>query len=188
MIKFDQSFLSAYMKMKLHYQEGWAPHLVNEAIEFIEDKIKDNFEILELGAGSSTIWFAQRVKKVLSFEHDKKYFLLIKYFIDSAGIKNIELYYDPNYPRNGVGNISGPFDVILIDGRGRVRNTLNALKLLKKGGYFILDDSQRKRYEKAKKYLNNLEWPRKDFIIDEANPFGAIFMTSIWHNREKNAH
>lgn len=172
--------IRTYMRMKTHYEFDFRPHLVPRAIRFIESKLSDKSMILELGSGSSTIWFAKLAKKVISYEHDINHFDILATLLDFFHIKNIELIYSPHYPTKGIKGREEKFDIILIDGRGRVKNTRSAIKYLKCGGYFILDDSNRNRYRHAHALLNSKNWPRYDFKIEEKNPFGLVFMTSIW--------
>ncbi len=49
------------------------------------------------------------------------------------------------------------FDFILIDGRARVSCSLKAIDKLKPGGIFVLDNSERRRYEKVHSLLKT--WP-----------------------------
>ena len=41
-------------------------------------------DVLEFGSGMSTLWFAQRVKRLCSIEHDSKWFKDIKSRLDSS--------------------------------------------------------------------------------------------------------
>jgi len=179
-------------------EDGWKPHIVAVgATRFLESIITKDFEILELGSGSSTLWFASRAKKIISYEHNETWYQLVIDEIKNRGITNVDIRYDPNYPKEGIKNIKDNFNIILIDGRGRVRNLMITYKLLKPRGYFILDDSQRDKYKEGIKFLDDLGWKRKDFLIkdkkeymirDQAiygNDFDRSFlhtepMTSIW--------
>ena len=42
-------------------------------------------------------------------------------------------------------------DMAFIDGRGRVRSCLDALRIIKSGGWLVLDDSDRERYAEARR-------------------------------------
>ena len=43
-------------------------------IEFLENRIKLNFNVFEYGSGSSTFWWAKRVNRLYSCEHDEIWF------------------------------------------------------------------------------------------------------------------
>ena len=45
------------------------PLLNLATVDFLQKIITKNFKILEIGSGSSTIWFAKRVKYIVSYEH-----------------------------------------------------------------------------------------------------------------------
>lgn len=102
--------------------------------KFIENFLQKNDILLEWGSGNGTIYFSSLVKKLISLEHDKDYYDIIKKTIDAYQIKNIDLYYIPgtkvkdqkkerhiafadyiNFPiKNNL-----KFDKVLIDGRAR---------------------------------------------------------------------
>ncbi len=80
--------------------------------------------------------------------------------------KNYLNYYNKvnKYPDNF-------FDFVMIDGRARVRCGLNAMVKLKSGGIFVLDNSERQRYNPLHKALNF--WPK-------VNTTNGITNTTIW--------
>jgi len=130
------------------------------------DQFDKEMDILEVGAGGSTVWLAKRAKSVLSYEHDKHWHALVESKLREAGLKNCELIYDPNYPNVGIGEKSREFDMIIIDGRGRVLSMRTTYRLVKLGGYLILDDSQRSRYAEGKALLNSPTWKRIELHIE----------------------
>ena len=62
----------------IDYNSNPLPWYSYAAIEFIEDKLKSDFRVFEYGSGQSTLWYAQRVKEVISVEHNPDYFCQIK--------------------------------------------------------------------------------------------------------------
>lgn len=151
------------------------PWLVPASVIYIETILTPESMILEAGAGASTIWFAKRAKAVLSFEHNKSWFNDVKETLDHHGIKNVDLRHDPGYPKKGLA-IEGLFDVILIDGRGRVRTTMSILKNLKVGGHLILDNAERAKYSKIMQAMRVLGYP---MIM-----FREKWTTIIWRKLE----
>ncbi len=134
------------------------PWLVPASVIFLEAILTPESKVLEAGAGASTSWFAQRAKSVLSFEHNNSWFNNVKETLEHKGIENVDLRYAPDYPKKGLA-IEGEFDVILIDGRGRVKTTMSILKNLRPGGYLILDNAERPKYSKIIQAMRVLKWP-----------------------------
>lgn len=134
--------------------------------QFLERTVTREMDILEVGAGASTVWLATRVRSVRSYEHDNRWCAVVQSKLREAGLKNCELVYDPNYPNIGIGEKTKEFDMIIIDGRGRVKSIVTTYRLLKPGGYLILDDSQRTRYAEGKTFLDSLDWERIELKIE----------------------
>lgn len=147
------------------------PWLVSDSVIFIDSILTDESKVLEAGAGASTVWFALRAESVLSFEHNKSWYDNVKETIKHAGVENVDLRFIPDYPKKGL-DISGSFDVILIDGRGRVRTTMSVLKNLKVGGYLILDNAERPKYKPIIKAMRSLNYP--------SIQFADKWTTAIW--------
>lgn len=143
--------------------EKTKPWLVHEAIIFLEAILTKKSLVLETGSGASTIWFANRARSVLSFEHNKTWYKNVKETLEHKGIKNVELKYVPDYPKKGL-DLKGLFDVILIDGRGREKSFMSVLRNLKIGGYLILDNAERSRYKNIIGIMSSLGYPKMIFI------------------------
>lgn len=143
------------------------PWLVNEAILFLSQLTFNypNMKIFETGAGGSTLWFARRASYVVTFEHSKKWYNRVKRSLEAGKFNNVNLIFAPDYPKKGIPVIEKEiYDLILIDGRGRVKSILTVHPALKPGGYLILDNSDRKKYAPAMKFLTNRDWPVIHFI------------------------
>ena len=154
---------------------------------------------LEYGSGFSTKYFARKLKKLISIEHNSEWYKKVKRNLEENKINNVDYflfpkedhpesqddldiylnehdeyeskesfrkYYDKvkEYPNNY-------FDFILIDGRARIYCGLNSILKLKKGGIFILDNSERKRYEPLLTALES--WPKVNTTNGRTN-------TTIW--------
>lgn len=140
--------------------EPWFTH---GAIKFLEKILNKNMVIMEYGAGGSTGWFAQRTKHLISIEHNKKWYNSIYNYLRSKNINNVDLMHIGLY--SGYINIidhMGLFDFISIDGRKRSECIQHAHTHVNIGGYILLDDAERKGYQRAIKiYL--ARWKRFDF-------------------------
>jgi len=129
---------------------------------FLERNITRETDILEIGAGGSTVWLAKRAKSIRSYEHDSRWYALVQSKLKDAGLGNCELIHDPNYPELGIKENSREFDMIIIDGRGRVKSIKTTYQLLRPGGYLMLDDSERTRYAEGKALLDALGWEKTE--------------------------
>lgn len=154
------------------------PWLNSTVIAFLQRIITKDFRILELGAGVSTVWFAKRAGYVLSYENNKEWFDSVTEELKKAGLKNCKLIFDPAYPKNGIQDLQGQFNLILIDGRGRVKNTAVTMVHVKPGGYLMLDDSQRGRYNTIRELLS--AWGKIELIEP-----GVARTTTVWKRRDK---
>lgn len=149
---------------------GSTPWLQPAAIAALEEILEPHFEALETGAGGSTIWLASRVKHVVTLEHDPVWHSAVARELQLHGLTNVDLKLSPFYPSEGIPSGLGPFDLVLIDGRGRVQSCRTAR--VKPGGYLILDNSEREHYAPALQLLDARGWERTDYI--------GQWTTTIW--------
>jgi len=178
--------LDCYVKMRTHFGVELRPHLIDGAIELLEHNITADTEVLEIGAGSSTVWFAEHAGHVTSFENNRDFYNTVLEELVARGLDNVQLQFMPDYPTKGIG-IKGVdlFDVIVIDGRGRVHCVQECYKLLAPGGLLVLDDSQRPKYKTAINLLDGLGWECRHFEIDFTNDYGYRPRTSVWRRGKK---
>jgi predicted O-methyltransferase YrrM len=143
---------------------------------------------LEYGSGKSTLFFAARLKKLVSIEHNKEWYDFVNNLLKAKNVINVEYVYAPknlklkdatllfhdshdikdsnfrirsdyeNYFEVVNKYPDNYFDFILIDGRARVECTFNSIAKLKQGGIMVLDNSERKRYQPVHKRL--ADWPK----------------------------
>src|SRR5690349_2657114 len=117
------------------------PWLTDEAINWLEETLQPSWTILETGAGGSTVFFAQRVKHVITYEHDQGWHDKIAADLKERGLENVELKLHRDYPLNGLGGALSAahpsVDLAFIDGRGRVRSVSDAINILQPGGYLL---------------------------------------------------
>ena len=144
------------------------PWLKPDVISYIDSLIGIDSEVLEAGAGGSTFWFAARVRRVISYENNRDWHETMNAKIIKDGFKNIELIFDKKYPKEGIKRPGESFDLIFIDGRGRVKTMKTVYQLLKPDGHLVLDDSTRRRYRSGINFLNGIGWKRvAEFSGDE---------------------
>jgi len=127
------------------------------AIDFLEGFIEPRMTVFEYGSGGSTIFFARRVRSVLSVEDNAKWFELVSSRLQAKGLGNASLKLCPFDFKSAAGFDESDylrampddrFDVIVVDGSEEwnlVRPICfeKAEHHVKKGGIIVVDDSWR---------------------------------------------
>jgi predicted O-methyltransferase YrrM len=134
--------------------------------------ISKDFNILETGSGGSSLFFLQRCKTLTSLEHDKKWILELENKISFANYKNrwslvlrdlkTDSLNDSPYLDFLTTQKDESFDLISIDGRLRNESLKIASYKLKRGGFILLDNSDRNEYKQGIEFINSLGWSRQD--------------------------
>jgi tRNA A58 N-methylase Trm61 len=151
------------------------PWLVPAAVQFLGTILRPDFVVFETGSGGSTLWLADRVSKVFSFEHDAEWFNEINKEIKKKNIQNVVLTLAPDYPKHGFSLKDMQFDFILVDGRGRVKTIKTIFSSLRSGGYLCLDNSERPRYQSAIDFL--------DASCSSKAIFKKDWQTTMWEKK-----
>lgn len=142
------------------------PWMTYPAIEFLQKSIRPHHEIFEFGCGASTLFFASRVRKVTSLETNKRWLELIK---EKLPTKNVEITLmedglENDLYQNFAKDCGQKFDFIIIDSLKRFQCAKNSITALKPNGTIILDDSERKNYQKIFDFLATQNFIALDFI------------------------
>ena len=140
------------------------PWMTYPAIDFLKKNLNKNHEIFEFGCGSSTLFFAQRVKQVTGIETREKWFAMLK----SANLSNVEIILMEDGLTNDLyqkfaKNSEKKFDFIIVDSIKRFLSATNSIDALKPGGSIILDDSERDNYKKIFNFFAEKNFSRQDF-------------------------
>ena len=140
------------------------PWLAPGAVKFLDEHLRKDMVLFEWGSGRSTIWFSERVKKVISIEYHEGWAKKVANQLSDKGIGNVDLRYIPlqhplkaptpkYYPKtpNYVAEIQrfekASLDVIIVDGHYRLTCVDKCLPYLKNGGYLVIDNSNRETLE-----------------------------------------
>ncbi len=151
------------------------PWLVPDSILFLEKILTKNSMVIETGSGGSTVWLAQRVLKVVTFEHKKSWMDATQNRLNELKLKNVQFFHDPDYPTKGIGHQSAYlYDLALIDGRGRVKSIQTIFPKVKPGGYICLDNSERPKYQPAVKMLDKTCFSKSTFNKEWETSFWKI--------------
>lgn len=160
------------------------PWFVKEAVAFLETIITKDLFVLEVGSGSSTVWFAERVKGVISFEESEVWYRLICDKLAEKGLNNVSIHLGKEI---NMFESDDFFDIGVIDGGVpglRMLYVDKVISLLKSGGYLVFDNSDHRVYRDEVKIIDSMDWDRKDFKgkgygTNPAHPW----MTSVWRKQ-----
>lgn len=160
------------------------PWFTYSSIHFLTNKIEREYSVFEYGSGNSTIWFSERVNSIVSVEHDDNWYSQMKekfsaYSNIDYKFKNI----NSNEYSGEILNYKGEFNIIVIDGRERVKCSMNSIKALKDDGVIIWDNSDRINYQEGYDFLLANSFKRLDFWgIGPINSYS--WCTSIFYRKE----
>lgn len=138
------------------------------AIAFFEGLLSLELEVFEFGSGRSTLWIAERVKHLISLEHNPSWHGEVVRALTRDEITNVDaryrlLIYAKEYYQNSVDWAATiceypdeSFDIVSVDGYDdtRIPSIEFAMPKVKKGGWMVVDDSH---WEKLKPGLDLLE-------------------------------
>lgn len=127
------------------------PWLHPDVIDYLAAILRPSFTVLEHGSGGSTLWFADRVKSVLAFENKAAW----KNKIDQYKKPNVLIILSDDW-MNTAAAFGGSFDLFLIDGdpmESRGLACTIAHKLVKPGGWVVLDNANRQHCVEGRKEL-----------------------------------
>lgn len=151
---------------KLHPDWPW---LTKDSILLLNKLLtKEDFG-LELGSGRSTMWFAKRVNKLISIEHDKKWFNWVLKRLKEEKLNNVIYYLKSESDYLDIfKEIEDNFlDFILIDGLKRDEAAKLSVSKLKNGGILIID---------------NINWFIPSISYSPSSKRGNNFESEIWKN------
>lgn len=161
------------------------PWMNYNVISMLESRLNKDLTLFEFGSGYSTLFYSGLVSKVVSVEHDKQWFDDIKEKLPlNAKILYREFEYGGSYCRSVI-ETEALYDVIVVDGRDRVRCVINATQCLSDRGVIVLDDSRRGKYKESVDYLTNHGFKKIDF--EGISPNGFHFDTTTIFYKNNNA-
>ncbi|MEM2613508.1 MAG: class I SAM-dependent methyltransferase [Nitrososphaerota archaeon] len=126
------------------------PWLTPQANSIIMGTLKGNELGIEFGAGISTLFLAERCKRLISIEDDPVWYYRVSSWLKKRVINNVslKLIRDKEAYINEIKKVSDEyFDFILIDGSHRLEIFINALSKVKLGGFIIFDNSDSHPYK-----------------------------------------
>ena len=142
------SRLAAESYQRRHPEVPW---LSKQGIEMLSDLLHDDDRCLEWGSGKSTPWFARRVQKLVSAEHDRAWFDRVGGELRAAGLPPDAVRLLSAEPRDRPDEspyvrvidefADGELTACYVDGEHRPACMRAAIPKLASGGVLVLDDA-----------------------------------------------
>jgi hypothetical protein len=173
-------------KTRVYNEDGQAlPWLNKHVLDKLISLQKKKWRVFEYGSGHSTLWWQDQVKEIISVEHNKNFYRIIR-----NDVKNNCIYIRRDLVKRkncdyvqSINEFDDKFSCVIVDGRNRVLCIKEAIDKVKWNGYLILDNSDRERYKEGVDLLN------KRFKIYLKSPVDTsqgitpyIWETTIWKN------
>ena len=163
------------------------------------DKLKEIIDsgevktILEFGSGASTVWLSRQPVEVISVESNKEWCSFIEEKFKEDNIKNVTLMHAPlpnHHLCKQFHNQKKTFDLVIVDDGNsgvdchRATTAIVSHKLIRPGGYLMLDNDERKCYAPVHKELSS--WEKTPFSQSGPDYCGwSGFMRGHWQSGGK---
>jgi hypothetical protein len=155
------------------------PWISYAAIHFLSQRVRPEFEVFEYGSGNSTLWWAKHVVRVVSCEHNARWYNAMAPRMPA----NVQYVHEPLENGNYAATIASyqPFDIVMIDGRDRVSCARFSVDRLKERGVIVFDNSDRDRYQPAFDLFASRGLRRLDFV--SMGPISSVpISTSVFYS------
>lgn len=139
------------------------PWITYPALRFLEPRLFPAMIVFEYGSGNSTLWWSERAAAVISCEHDKEWYADFSLKIPDNTTYLLRRAKESSVYAEEIGNYSGIFDIVVIDGRDRVNCIRNGIRALRDGGVVIWDNSDRLEDREGYDLLRAEGYRRLDF-------------------------
>ena len=140
--KLPQAILQ-WLRLDWFGQRIERPWIPPSATQVIERFLPPGAQVLEIGAGMSTLWLARRCQSMLSIEADQKWFEQLRGIIAQRGLKNVNLQY--RWQAHEMCDFSaipdGSLHFCLIDGGPRLECLRAALPKMRTDGLIYVDNT-----------------------------------------------
>ena len=167
-----KSFLEGFSQDENGFEIPWMSY---PAIEFLQQNLNKTETVFEFGCGASTLFFARNAKQVIALETNPIWYKIITEKLASKGLNNVEIILmkdgleNENYEKFACDFVTNDFkqekfDFIIVDSIKRFNCVKNSINAIKPTGAIILDDSERKNYQKIFSFLQKNGFSQQDFF------------------------
>lgn len=139
---------SFYSKRSVDKNGNPIPWITYPALKFVAEKIQPEHRVFEYGSGGSTRWYADRVKSIISVEHEAAWFKIVRDMGLPAHVQLLQRGLDQGYAE-AILEQPGEFDLIIIDGRQRNACLRAALQKVSPQGIILFDNSEVPEYAES---------------------------------------
>lgn len=127
---------------ELAKQYPCAPWIPYPAIRAMERLTTPDMEVLDHGAGMSTVWWARRVRYVYAIESSVVWYQKVKAEITRRRLKNVGLELRSGDTYSDLSDIpDGSYDLVSIDGHDRHIVVAHAVRIVRRPGWIYLDNT-----------------------------------------------
>ena len=147
------------------------PWMTYNAIFFLNDLLKGDERVFETGCGGSTIFFLERVRSLLSIEHEYSWLEKLKrdrrilkysnkweFSLRDLHLEKHNNVDDSPYLQRIRELPDNSFNLGSIDGRLRSKSLIISADKIMTGGHLLLDNSDRVEYSKGIDFLEKNGW------------------------------
>lgn len=156
----------------------YLPFMSVDTVDFFDHNIKDDMTVFEWGSGGSTIYFAQKVKNIISVENDQEWFNFVSQILKERFVGNYNIVFSPKKEEyiNHIDQYNDLFDIVIVDGMCREDCLIKAQFKVKIGGWLIFHDYNRPELLEALNRVN------LDKNIWEKRHFGGKIQKGVYGN------
>jgi len=160
------------------------PWMNYQVIMLLEDRLKPDLKLFELGSGYSTSFYAARVAHVTSVEKDPGWHAIVKKTLPAnVDLKLFDGASGAVYSQAARGQ-AGQVDVMVIDADDRIECLMAAPAALSDRGVILLDDAQREEYRQGiAQFIAQSGFRKLDFEGLKAGAIGAYRTTVFYRDR-----
>lgn len=178
-------------------EHKFIPFMTPEEIVDLTCFLNREQDMLEIGGGMSTVFFSNIVKSLVTIEHNREWADKLSKF-EQLQNKNWTLHVvEPSWPQvhsfapaeprqfdkyiDFISDLENEsFDVVLVDGRDRVRAAEASISKLKSSGILLIHD-----FWNRPKYHSILSHPDL-ILLEDSNSFGKVPTNTLVAFRRKH--
>ena len=150
------------------------PWITYPAIDFLAPRLRADMSVFEYGSGGSTLWWATRVREVVSCESERAWYeKILARAPANVTLHHVPLEWGGSYCQK-IAAYPRAFDIVVLDGRDRVNCARHALGALKEGGVILWDDTYRMEYQEGYDLLAREGFRKLPFVglVPVVNQYG----------------